>query len=53
MFIHWGPVSLKGTEISWSRGYQVPIEEYDNLYKRFNPVKFNGSSGPRSPKRRG
>ena len=20
MFIHWGPVSLKGTEISWSRG---------------------------------
>ncbi|HEY2828022.1 MAG TPA: alpha-L-fucosidase, partial [Pirellulales bacterium] len=19
MFIHWGPVSLKGTEISWSR----------------------------------
>ncbi len=20
MFIHWGPVSLKGTEIGWSRG---------------------------------
>ena len=41
MFIHWGPVSLKGTEIGWSRGNQVPIEEYDNLYKQFNPVKFN------------
>lgn len=41
MFIHWGPVSLKGTEIGWSRGTQVPIEEYDNLYKQFNPTKFN------------
>ena len=41
MFIHWGPVSLKGTEISWSRGRQVPIDEYDQLYKRFNPTKFN------------
>ncbi len=41
MFIHWGPVSLKGTEIGWSRGGQIPIEEYDNLYKQFNPTKFN------------
>jgi alpha-L-fucosidase len=41
MFIHWGPVSLKGTEIGWSRGAQIPIEEYDNLYKQFNPTKFN------------
>jgi alpha-L-fucosidase len=41
MFIHWGPVSLKGTEIGWSRGAEVPIEEYDNLYKRFNPTKFD------------
>jgi alpha-L-fucosidase len=41
MFIHWGPVSLKGTEIGWSRGGQVPTEEYDNLYKQFNPAKFN------------
>jgi len=41
LFIHWGPVSLKGTEIGWSRGVQVPVEEYDNLYKRFNPVKFD------------
>ena len=41
LFIHWGPVSLKGTEIGHSRGLQVPIQEYDNLYKRFNPIKFN------------
>jgi alpha-L-fucosidase len=33
-------VSLRGTEIGWSRGTQVPIEEYDNLYKRFNPAGF-------------
>jgi alpha-L-fucosidase len=50
MFIHWGPVSLKETEISWSRGGErrgiegkgeIPVEIYDNLYKQFNPVKFN------------
>jgi len=41
MFVHWGPVTLKGTEIGWSRGAQVPIEEYDNLYKEFNPTLFN------------
>lgn len=50
LFIHWGPVSLKGTEIGWSRGGErrgrggkgsIPVEVYDNLYKQFNPVKFN------------
>ncbi len=44
MFIHWGPVSLKGTEIGWSRGDQVPAEEYDNLYKRFNPTEFDADA---------
>ena len=43
MFIHWGPVSLKGTEIGWSRGTQVPREEYDNLYKRFDPQEFDAA----------
>jgi len=43
MFIHWGPVSLKGTEIGWSRGKEVPVEEYDRLYKRFNPQQFNAA----------
>lgn len=41
MFIHWGPVSQTGKEIGWSRGNQVPIDEYDNLYKTFNPTEFN------------
>jgi alpha-L-fucosidase len=41
LFIHWGPVSLRGTEIGWSRGREVPISEYDNLYKEFNPSLFN------------
>jgi len=50
MFICWGPVSLKGTEIGWSRGGQrrgargrgpIPVEVYDNLYKQFNPTRFN------------
>jgi alpha-L-fucosidase len=50
LFIHWGPVSLKGTEISWSRANSnprcpnkgsIPVEVYDNLYKQFNPTLFN------------
>lgn len=41
MFIHFGPVSLRGTEIGWSRGKEVPTIEYDNLYKEFNPLLFN------------
>jgi alpha-L-fucosidase len=49
MFIHWGPVSLQGTEISWSRGGErrgiagkgeVPVNVYDSLYTRFDPVNF-------------
>jgi alpha-L-fucosidase len=52
LFIHWGPVSLKGTEISWSRANTnplcpnngpIPAAEYDNLYKSFNPVLFNAA----------
>ena len=41
MFIHWGPVSQAGTEIGWSRGEQVPVDEYDQLYTTFNPEKFS------------
>jgi alpha-L-fucosidase len=54
LFIHWGPVSLKGTEIGWSRGgerrgykshgTEVPVEVYDNLYKQFNPTNFNADA---------
>ena len=41
MFVHWGPVSLRGTEIGWSRGAEVPEAEYDLLYRRFNPTNFD------------
>jgi alpha-L-fucosidase len=41
LFIHWGPVSLRGTEIGWSRGREVPFDEYDALYREFNPVLFD------------
>jgi alpha-L-fucosidase len=50
LFIHWGPVSLKGTEISWSRANsnplcpnkgEIPVEVYDNLFRSFNPTLFD------------
>lgn len=52
MFVHWGPVSLAGTEISWSRNpgpfgdnpSGIPAAQYDQLYKRFNPVKFDAQA---------
>jgi len=53
MFVHWGPVSLKGTEIGWSRGREVPVKEYDNLYKEFNPVKFDADAWIKTAKEAG
>src|SRR5512136_2079869 len=50
MFIHWGPVSLKGTEIGWSRGAGVPVEEYDALYRKFNPSGFDADTWDRVAK---
>lgn len=44
LFLHWGPVSLKGTEIGWSRGKEVPVEEYDALYRQFNPEQFDAAA---------
>lgn len=46
MFIHWDPSSLASVEISWpimrpSPKWHITQEEYVNLYKRFNPVKYN------------
>ncbi len=52
MFIHWGPVSITGKEIGWSRGGErrgrpesktgeTPVEVYDQLHKQFNPVRFD------------
>jgi alpha-L-fucosidase len=53
MFIHWGPVALTGHEIGWSRGRQTPIEEYDNLYNRFNPEHFDADEWVRVAKAAG
>ncbi|SDL11116.1 alpha-L-fucosidase [Siphonobacter aquaeclarae] len=44
LFIHWGPVALRGTEIGWSRGTSVPVGDYDNLYEEFNPTLFNAEN---------
>jgi alpha-L-fucosidase len=51
VFICWGPCSLKAVEIGWSRHGPrpgrasatrgVPKDVYDNLYRRFNPTKFD------------
>jgi len=53
LFIHWSPVSIQGTELSWSRNGKKPLDVtndpagpiddpvYDNLYKQFNPTKYN------------
>ena len=52
MFIHYGPVTLTGKEISWSRANSnpkcpnhgpTPVAVYDNLYKEFNPTNFNAA----------
>ncbi len=53
LFIHWGPVTLRGTEIGWSRGHTVPVKEYDNLYKEFNPKLFNADVWVKTAKEAG
>ena len=52
--LHWGPSSQTGYEISWSRAsgdanqrQLVPLEQYDNLYKTFNPTKFDAEEWAR------
>lgn len=53
MFVHWGPVSLRGTEIGWSRGREVSFEDYDLLYREFNPVLFNADQWVETAKKAG
>src|SRR6266446_3013176 len=57
IMVHVGPVNLTEKEISWSRGgpragfkhglkpggKYVPVEVYDNLYKQYNPAKFDAN----------
>ncbi|AHF18028.1 alpha-L-fucosidase [Niabella soli] len=53
MFVHWGPVTLRGTEIGWSRNHQVPQNDYDSLYKEFDPVLFNADDWVKTAKEAG
>jgi len=49
MFIHWGLYSIPAGEWNGKTGYaewirneaQIPIEQYDQFVKKFNPTKFN------------
>lgn len=50
MFIHFGPVTLRGTEIGWSRGHEVAAADYDSLYKEFDPALFNAEDWVKTAK---
>lgn len=63
LFVHWGPSSVAGVEISWARATHpfdhqgkldlMPDAEYDMLYKQFNPVEFNADELVRTAKAAG
>ncbi len=60
MFLHWGPCSVAGREIGWSRrgskmgriryggsgvdGTYKKDPVYDSLYRKFDPVKFDATA---------
>jgi hypothetical protein len=50
LFIHWGPVSISGERMSWSRGSPTPFEVYDNLYKKFDAPSSIPTPGRQSPR---
>lgn len=51
LFVCWGPVSLTGLEVGWSRANRpgqpqggngpTPIDVYDSLYKKWKPDRFD------------
>ena len=56
LFLHWGPITIAGAEIAWTRNAPrqgnpnpwyppkeqlIGAEVYDNLYKMFDPVDFD------------
>ena len=52
MFIHWGPVSLTGHEIGWSRGRETPIESTTRCTRsltRSSSTRTRGSRWRRRP----
>jgi alpha-L-fucosidase len=52
LFVHWGPSAGLGTPESHSHARKsalnphgsIPAEEYDELYKKFNPTKYKPDS---------
>jgi alpha-L-fucosidase len=55
MFIHWGPCTVGDREIGWGRhanrpwdinqhGLRTSDPDYDNYYRRFNPVKYDADA---------
>ena len=50
LFIHWGPVTLRGVDISWTRNREVAQSDYDSLYKEFDPVLFNADAWVKTAK---
>jgi alpha-L-fucosidase len=62
-FVHWGVYSIPGGHwngkyypgaAEWIRSWsEMPKKEYDNLYKKFNPEKFDPKSWARMAKNMG
>lgn len=64
MFLCWGPVTLTGKEIGWSRGMgaagkrpglrgnsgPTPAAVYDDLYKRWKPDRFDAEQWVKTAK---
>jgi alpha-L-fucosidase len=59
MFIHWGPASQHGWELSWPlvggvgaipQSQNVSVDEYHAAAKHFNPVKFDARALARTAK---
>ena len=63
MFIHWGLYSIPAGEWKGEKGggysewlmhkKKIPVKEYEQLAKQFNPVKFNADEWVRLAKRAG
>ena len=62
LFLHWGPASLSGAEISWGmkdrieggpEHQKIDRDVYMNLYRRFNPVQFDADAWMRLAKEAG
>jgi len=62
MFIHWGPCSQRGLELSWPLvggvgalpdGQSVTVDEYHSTARTFNPTKWDARALARMAKRTG